>query len=197
MPKYFAMIDGEQRGPFALEELREAGITPTTYVWRKGMPDWVEAGEDAEICRFFRQHIFDKMHPASLPAVSQPRPADKPVRTWTRFGITVPVEDGETEENSENYEYPPVVPLVPAILLTLFCFPLTGFFAIYFSVCARKSWEDAVRSESKNGRPLYSEAERLECKKDAHDYARKAKMWTGITFFMGLILYSFLTYNFS
>lgn len=194
MPKYFAMIDGEQRGPFALEELREAGVTPSTYVWRKGMPDWVEAGDDAEICRYFRQYIFDKMHPASVPAVAEPRKEGAAVRTLTRFGITMPVED---KDEDENVDYPPMVPLIPAILLTLFCFPLTGFFAIYFSICARKSWEDAVRSESKNGRPLYSHAERQECKKDAHDYARKAKMWTGITFFMGLILYSFLTYNFS
>ena len=34
--RYFAMIGGEQRGPYELTELSEAGVTPETYVWCKG-----------------------------------------------------------------------------------------------------------------------------------------------------------------
>ncbi|MDE6143194.1 MAG: DUF4339 domain-containing protein, partial [Muribaculaceae bacterium] len=34
--KYFAIIDGEQKGPFELEELADAGVRPSTYVWCKG-----------------------------------------------------------------------------------------------------------------------------------------------------------------
>ncbi len=41
--RYFAMIDGERRGPFGLDELADAGVRPDTYVWCKGMSDWEKA----------------------------------------------------------------------------------------------------------------------------------------------------------
>ena len=39
--KYYAMIDGERRGPYELDRLAEAGVRPETYVygvrvWRIG-----------------------------------------------------------------------------------------------------------------------------------------------------------------
>ena len=49
--RYFAMIGGEQRGPYELMELSEAGVTPETYVWCKGMADWQPASDVAEIGR--------------------------------------------------------------------------------------------------------------------------------------------------
>lgn len=55
--KYYAHIDGQQRGPYTLEELHSAGVTPDTYVWTKGMQDWMPAGQVPDICRYFRQHL--------------------------------------------------------------------------------------------------------------------------------------------
>lgn len=73
MAVYFAMIDGERCGPFTLEALHEAGVAPSTYVWTKGMEDWEQAGAVAEICRYYRQRIFDEMHPV----VEVPRAPEK------------------------------------------------------------------------------------------------------------------------
>ncbi len=53
MALYFAMIDGERRGPFRLDQLRDAGVGPDTYVWSKGMADWEQAADVADICRYF------------------------------------------------------------------------------------------------------------------------------------------------
>ena len=61
--KYYAMINDKQVGPMELPELVEAGLMPDTYVWCKGMADWQQANEVADICRFFRNRIFDLMHP--------------------------------------------------------------------------------------------------------------------------------------
>ncbi len=68
MALYFAMIDGERRGPFTLDALHEAGVTPDTYVWSKGMSDWEQAADVADICRYYRQRIFDKLHPVPIVA---------------------------------------------------------------------------------------------------------------------------------
>ncbi len=55
--KYFAMIDGQRTGPWELWQLPEAGVTPDTYVWCKGMTDWRKAEVVADVCRYYRQHL--------------------------------------------------------------------------------------------------------------------------------------------
>ena len=37
--QYWLHIDGTQHGPFQMEELVKAGITPDTYVWREGLEE--------------------------------------------------------------------------------------------------------------------------------------------------------------
>lgn len=55
--KYFAMIDGRQYGPMELDEMVREGVRPDTYVWSKGMEDWMQASEVPDICRYFRQRL--------------------------------------------------------------------------------------------------------------------------------------------
>ena len=55
--KYFAMIGGRQYGPMELDEMVGEGVRPDTYVWCKGMDDWVKAEEVPDICRYFRQRL--------------------------------------------------------------------------------------------------------------------------------------------
>ena len=64
------MIDGRKSGPYTLDELQEAGVTPETYVWCKGMDDWEKAADVADICRYYRQRLFNLMHPGP----QQPQP---------------------------------------------------------------------------------------------------------------------------
>lgn len=55
--KYFAMIGGCRIGPMELYEMPKQGVRPDTYVWCKGMDDWMTADEVPDICRFFRQRL--------------------------------------------------------------------------------------------------------------------------------------------
>lgn len=55
--KYFAMIGGRQYGPMDLEDMSAEGVRPDTYVWCKGMDDWMQASEVPDICRYFRQRL--------------------------------------------------------------------------------------------------------------------------------------------
>lgn len=186
MAVYFAMIDGERRGPFTLDALHEAGVGPSTYVWTKGMEDWEQAGAVADICRYYRQRIFDKMHPVAVVPKEPEKVEETPTAGFGGYPYPMPTDE------PENPDQPPVSLLTVSILLTLLCFPPTGFVAIYYSVLSRKAWDQASHSESKKGKNLYTPEERERYTKEAHNAARNAKMWVGITFFLGMILYSFL-----
>jgi hypothetical protein len=51
--RWFAMINGQQTGPYTIETLISMGLTPRTPVWRNGMPDWAEASTVPEIMKHF------------------------------------------------------------------------------------------------------------------------------------------------
>lgn len=47
-PRYiYAVIEGQQQGPFSLGEvveyIRKGTITPQTYIWKQGMQNWLPA----------------------------------------------------------------------------------------------------------------------------------------------------------
>lgn len=183
--KYYAMIDGEQKGPFSLEELPAAGVHPDTYVWCKGMPDWQLAEDNPDICRLFRNHLYDKMHPDVSQVfkseeeyqkykLQQPT-QEKPSRPRSRFDAFL--QNGESlptleeMDSQENTSVPPMSMIGYAWLVTIFCFFPTGIAALVYAYKSKKAW--------KTGQNVL-----------AHDYNRSAKMWTGITFFIGLIAYA-------
>lgn len=49
MKKYFIHIDGEQKGPFSIEDLKSIEITRDTPVWHEGMEDWTKVSEVEEL----------------------------------------------------------------------------------------------------------------------------------------------------
>ena len=180
--KYYAMIDGEQRGPFDLEQLGEAGVRPSTYIWRKGMTDWQKAEDDADVCRYFRNRLYDIMHPVSSPAPivnetsniqsNNPNPSPSRFDYYLKdTGEQLPSLD--EIDSRQNTEVPPVSMIGYAWLVTFLCFPPTGIVALIYAYKSKASWKAGEHSL-------------------AHDYSRSAKMMTGISFFLGLILYSFL-----
>lgn len=173
------MIDGEQRGPFTLEELDAAGVRPGTYVWCKGMETWRKAGEVADICRYWRQRLS-----GTLPTQSggeSPQRTEPPVEDNIRSIHQLRSFDPAGPEPGTDIDRRPAGLMLPAFLSCLVCFPLTGAVAIYFAFRTSRLWAEAMAAEKqgdKNVRAL---------KLEAHDAARSAKMWIGITFFIGVI----------
>lgn len=200
------MIDGERRGPFPLERLPDEGVHPSTYVWCKGMADWEKAEDVAEICRFYRGRLYDIMHPA--PAAPPQERAEAPNanmggdtmhRLGGRHGIELP--SIEELESREDISVQPRSMLIPAIIATVFFCPPIGIFAIYFALAGKRCWKHSLLNKDNvndgevpfkiNGKaPTTDDWRRL-----AHDYTRAAKMWSGIAFFVGIILYSFLIFR--
>lgn len=195
--RYFAMIDGERRGPFTLEELHSAGVTPDTYVWCKGMEDWEKAEDVADICRFYRQRIFNLMHPSAAPEPEQ-NTTDNPGEDDEDPYMNFPLRfrnyarqagaDPEINEQEPDYNHRPTSLIPLSVTLLLLCCPLTGFVALYYAIRSRQAWNEAHRSTQDHNKELYSDSERQAFSRKAHEYARLARMWCGITFFLGFFL---------
>ncbi len=198
--KYFAIIDGEKRGPFDLDQLPAAGVRPSTYVWCKGMADWEKAEDVADICRLFRGRLYDLLHPqapAQENAPSAPTVPSGEEGAPSRFDRMLEetrLPSIEEIDARQDISQQPANMLPMAILVTLLFFPPLGIFAIYFAVASRRCWKKAGEMESAGGmkNPANGTLSATDWRRLAHDYCRAAKMWTGITFFIGLILYGFL-----
>lgn len=101
---------------------------------------------------------------------------------------------GDPIEQEEDTETPPPPYLLAiSIIVTIFC-PL-AMVAIYYSFQASRAWQESKRSGSKSSNKLYTDEERANYRKLAHDYARSAKMWIGISFFLGIIMYAFFAHK--
>ena len=147
--KYYAFIDGEQRGPFSIDQLADAGVRPSTYVWSKEMADWDRADHVEEIRNEFQRHINFKKELTSNPvnrangapfgqqnsSTAQPS-APPPSR---RFGIPLP-EVTEPEDLSR----PPQLSLTLAILSLILCFVPTGIAAVIFTLKSQKCWDRSL-----------------------------------------------------
>lgn len=201
--KYFAMINGVRKGPFELSEFPKEGITPETYIWCKGMSDWRQAGDVADVCRFYRNHIFDILHPSDpkIPEstvsaendsdLSEDELSSIPLR-YRHMVRKSGERPGTPIVEQPDFTSAPMSMMALAIIVTLVCFPPTGLFAIYYSYMSAKTWKESQRSDSKSSKELYSDEERKRLRRLSHDFSRSAKMWTGITFFLGFLLYAFI-----
>ena len=49
---YFIIRNGQQMGPFTIEQLKQMGITASTPIWIQGTPNWRIASEIAELQGF-------------------------------------------------------------------------------------------------------------------------------------------------
>lgn len=55
MDAYFYSDNGNQRGPVSYEDLKKAGISKETLVWKDGLDDWQEAGSVPELNGLFSE----------------------------------------------------------------------------------------------------------------------------------------------
>ncbi len=72
--KFYAFINGEQRGPYTIDQLAALEITPDTDVWTKGMDDWMPAGDVPELTDLL-EHLEGRRHHAPEP---EPRTYNTP-----------------------------------------------------------------------------------------------------------------------
>lgn len=54
MKKYYIVLDGQQKGPYSLQELKLLKISKDTLVWHSGLDNWMEVNELEELSEIFR-----------------------------------------------------------------------------------------------------------------------------------------------
>lgn len=175
--QYFAVIDGEQVGPMPLDELCALDIRPDTLVWCKVMTEWRPAKDVGEVCRYFRRHLDELMHPqAELPVATPEKTLEEMERSILAGAYRYMVQRAGEEPRPQPAQEPlpevaPKTWIPEAIITALLCFPFTGFIALWFGMRSRIEWKAGRKAE-------------------AADASRRAKMLVGITFFMGMIFYA-------
>lgn len=199
--KYYAFIDGNQEGPFDLDELVRAGVRPSTYIWCKTMDDWHRADEVEEVRELFRRHINNGGNASTVPSRPEAYGEDygsgngqnEPVgpdlssvpqsfRRIVQKSGTVP---GAPSGMEPDINRPPQISMTLAVISMLLCFLPAGIAAVVFTYKSQKTWAEAMQLQNQGG-----DASGL--KTQAHEYARLSKMWLGLTVALGLIAWTLL-----
>lgn len=80
---YYIIINDQQQGPFAKEELLSRGLTPQTMVWCQGMPDWMPASSVHDLNDLFaRPQQTQYQQPYQQP---YQYPQQQPAATYTNW----------------------------------------------------------------------------------------------------------------
>ncbi len=126
--KVWIYVNGEQKGPYAVEELIENGVTPQTKIWFSGLPKWYPADMVPEV-----NHIFgESKQPEAASETAQPEAtAETTQPPVAPPAFSVPVQAGQAPQPPVFREIQPsavtaVVPCPPhhlvwSILLTVLC----------------------------------------------------------------------------
>lgn len=168
--KYYIINENEeQSGPFELEQLADEGVYPETYVWCKGMSDWQQAADVSEICRYWRNRLYDIMHPTSDTQESHDKfQSQQDAININRFTNNIVGQAPLVEDMKPDTNTKPADTMWISVLVTLFC-SVIGFIAIYYSYQTNKNWN-------------------MGNNEIAHEMSRRAKMWIGISLFTGFMM---------
>ncbi len=73
MNSYFYLdAQNNQHGPIPPEKFADYGITPSTLVWCKDMPDWMPADSQPELHKWFETHTTQQAFQQQPPQQPQP-----------------------------------------------------------------------------------------------------------------------------
>lgn len=115
---YYVSSEGKQSGPISASDFKEYGISENTYVWCKGMAQWVKANEVDELKPFFEE--------SSIPPIP-------PVFVQGSTRETMASTQQEKLQKPENY-------LPYAIAATLLCCIPIGVVAIIHANKVDTAW---------------------------------------------------------
>lgn len=76
--QFYYADQSQQKGPATLEQLRAAGVTSQTLVWREGMADWQPAGAVPELASLFAAAEPAAPVVAAPPTFQQPPTFEQP-----------------------------------------------------------------------------------------------------------------------
>ena len=72
---YYIIVNGQQTGPFSVEQLSVTGINPDTMVWTEGMPEWAPAWQVSEL-----SSVLKPVDASAQPSVAPVQPEQQPMQ---------------------------------------------------------------------------------------------------------------------
>ncbi|MBR4389417.1 MAG: CD225/dispanin family protein [Prevotella sp.] len=156
--KYYIIQNGQQMGPYTIEQLKIYHVTPETDVWTEGMANWAKAKDVPALAS-----LFAGMGAAAMGAQPQAAP-----------------NSGQYQQPSGNNQYqqaqpasyggyPPKTWVAEAILVTLFCCMPFGIVGLVHATMVS----------------LYYNRGEFEAAEQA---SRTAGKWVKIAFIIGLVV---------
>lgn len=168
---YFIVQNGQQQGPFNLDQLRTKGINANTPVWTQGFPNWKKAFEIPEL-----QELLIPTPPTDGLPDSPPPYQQAPQHAAMRQQYGHQQQQYAAQQQYGNWQpgaQPPPMPdtwLAWAICATILCCLPFGIVAIVY----------ASKVSSKYQQGLYEEAEQA---------SKNAKTWTIVSVVTSLVFF--------
>lgn len=119
--KYYIIQNGQQMGPYTIEQLRIYHVTPETDVWTEGMANWAKAKDIPALAPLFAGVAGGAMPGAT---VVQPQGAVNSGQYQQTAGNQYQQASNNQYQQAQPSSYggyPPKTWVVEAILVTLFC----------------------------------------------------------------------------
>jgi len=104
MKKYYLLENGQNIGPFSLEELKSKNLPRTELIWAEGMADWQEGGSIDELKSIF---AVTPPPPPQAAAAPPPPPPPPPVATPPPPRATAPPPPATPPPPTNQYQAPP------------------------------------------------------------------------------------------
>ncbi len=156
---YFIAVNGQQTGPFTLEDLAAQRVTAQTLVWREGMAAWAPAGTLPELASILVSSEATQYQQPQQPYQQPQQPYQQPQQPYQQ--PQQPYQQPQQAFQQPPYTNParsqmpmPETHMVFAVLVTLFCclpFGIAGIVnaSAVSSAYAMGNYQEAVRkSES-------------------------------------------------
>lgn len=91
MHSYYIDNNGQQEGPFSIDDLKSKNLKRTTLVWKEGLKDWVQAGEMEDLKELFESTpppLPQTIATYSTTELTSPPKRKKPALAWV-FGLLI------------------------------------------------------------------------------------------------------------
>ncbi|MDR1859972.1 MAG: DUF4339 domain-containing protein [Bacteroidales bacterium] len=86
---FFIAVDGQQQGPFSIDDLRGLNVSKETLVWQEGWEEWQKAGDTPELAPLFRAAPPTPPTPPTPPVTTVPKSAEPPTKRSNSGKIAV------------------------------------------------------------------------------------------------------------
>lgn len=163
MEKFFYLnSNNEQAGPISPMDFSRYGINENTMIWKKGMPNWVKAGQLPELSQYFRLTV------PTPPSPTINKESDYVGQCYNQGNSNSGAYNGGNYPPGQFKPSKPDNNMVLAVVCTLCCCLPFGIYAV-------------IQSSKVNG--LYDSG----CYDEAQRMADEAKKWALIGVAIGVI----------